>query len=203
MATVTFLSKYPKHEIVRFPRLERPTAMGQWVQENNGVRYPFERGLDRETGRVIGILTVQVGQDKSTMDHHGTLRAGEPVGVERDAVEFLRAHRAFVADPAKGSGDFWEAGHAPGTLYPRPADMRKDIRLAMKDLDEDGLVEMIEREKATHVRADLLEEAQDALGMVRDVRAQIAAAQAEQEAEQASEGEPAPKKAPKKAPAAA
>jgi hypothetical protein len=159
----TFVSKYTQHEILRRPKMEVPLASGGWIPSQQRVSYPFKPSLDRESGRLVGQLTVREGQDVLDTDHSGTLAPDKEIGIKRDAVQFLMDHRAY-------GEDFWLLGHDPGTLYPRPVDWRADVRKASVTLDEEALVGMIEKERRTHGRGDLIAEAQDALDLVRTVQ---------------------------------
>lgn len=188
---VTFESKYTKHYVLRRPLMEKPLSTGGWVPEQQSVHYQFQPAPDRETGKMIGVLTVREGQDKLDTDHTGTLKAGKETGVMRDAAQFLMDHRAF-------GEDFWLLGFGPGTKLPRPQEWRADVRKASVSLDEETLVRMLNEEKASHARPDLIQEAEDALELVRGALAEIAAAKA---AEAETEPKPAAKAKPK-APAA-
>jgi len=190
MATreVTFVSKYTRHKVLRRPPIDKPLGSGGWVPEQSRVRYDFEPGLDSASGKLVGRKTLTVGQDKLDTDHSGTLAPGQEFGVERDAVEFMMAHRAF-------GKDFWLEGFPPGVILPRPQEWRATVRKASVSLDEEALVRMVTEERRTHGRPDLISEAEDALALVREALAEVAAAQ---EAEAAK----APK-AKTKAPAAA
>lgn len=184
MPEFTFISKYTKHQVLRRAQREVPVpdGSGGWVTSQQGIRYEFQPSLDRESGKLVGQLVVKAGQDVLDSDHGGTLRAGEEFGVKRDAPAFLQAHRAF-------GEDFWLQGHEPGTVYPRPADWRANVRKASVGLDEEALVEMINAERKSHSRVDLISEAEDALALVRQARAEIDAQVAQAEAEQAKAAE--------------
>jgi hypothetical protein len=119
----TFVSKYTQHEILRRPKMEVPLASGGWIPSQQRVSYPFKPSLDRESGRLVGQLTVREGQDVLDTDHSGTLAPDKEIGIKRDAVQFLLDHRAY-------GEDFWLLGHDPGTLYPRPVDWREDVNRA-------------------------------------------------------------------------
>jgi hypothetical protein len=168
-----FISNYTAHRLIRRPKHEIPTVTGAWITRQDGVSYQFEPWLDRDSGKLVGILRVKAGQDKLDTDAGGWLKDGEEYGIERDAPTALMAHRAF-------GEDFWLSGHEPGTLYPRPQDWRADVRKASVSLDEELLVNMVAEERRTHGREDLIGEAQDALELVRGA---LAAAQAQAEAE--------------------
>jgi hypothetical protein len=178
---VTFISKYTRHMLVRRPKMEVPLATGGWVPSQQRVAYQFEPSLDRASGTLVGQLTVREGQDVLDTDHAGTVAGGKDIGVKRDAVQFLRDHPAF-------GDEIWELGHEPGTVYPRPQDWRTNIRKATIKLDEQALVDMINEERRTHGRGDLIAEAEDALKDVRSERAEIEA--------EAAAAKPAAKKAP-------
>ena len=158
--TVTFLSKFSQHELIRQPKLEAPTPTGLWVTAQQRVAYKFEPYRDPASGKLVGRVTVRPGQDKLDTDGNGWLAPGQDSGVMRDAVEALKAHREF-------GRDFWLEGHEPGTVYPRPQDFRRDIRVATATLNEEMLAMMIEQERSTHGRGDLVAEAEDALDIVR------------------------------------
>lgn len=188
--TVTFESKYAAHTLVRYPKVDLPSPTGVGYQNvNRGKTYQFQPVPSplAESG-FVGHLTVKAGADKLTTDHDGWLRDGEEQGKERDVVEAFRAHREY-------GQDFWEQGHAPGTVYPRPVDWRKDVTLATANLADDKLAEMIAEERRTHGRQELIAEAMDALDVVQEIITAEAAKREEEEAK-------APKAKPK-APAAA
>lgn len=197
--TVTFHSRDAALKQIRRPLLEQPLLTGGRQTVQKPVTYKFSPvpspTATAET-KMIGTLTLTVGQDRM-QDHEGWLAPGEESvnddgsPVLRDAVEAFRAHRDFGVA-------FWEAGHPPGTLYPRPQDLRKDVRRALTALDEEALVGMLRRERESHGRVDLLAEIEESLGLVREERAKLAAAQAEAEA-----GSKPKAKAKPKAPAAA
>jgi hypothetical protein len=176
MATeFVFISNYTAHRLVRRPKHEIPTVTGAWITRQDGVSYQFEPWLDRDSGKLVGILRVKAGQDKLDTDAGGWLKPGEEYGIERDAPTALMAHRAFQED-------FWLHGFPPGTKLPRPQEWRADIRQASVDLNEELLVKMIADERRTHGREDLISEAQDALDLIRGA---LAAAQERAEAEAA------------------
>lgn len=167
--TVTFESKYAAHNLVRQHKLQQPLPTGGWQTVQNTIGYQFQPvPSPRTESGFVGVLTVKVGQDKLKTDSEGWLRDGEEVGVERDAVGALMAHREF-------GQDFWLQGHSPGTIYPRPQEWRKDVTLATANLGDEKLMEMIAEEKRTHGRADLIQEAEDALEIVRGIIADEAA----------------------------
>jgi hypothetical protein len=178
---VTFVSQFTQHVLLRRPKIETPLVTGGWNTHQQRIEYKFEPSLDSESGKLVGQLTVKRGQDKHT-DHNGWLRDGEDEDVERDAVDALMAHREF-------GQEFWLLGHAPGTLYPRPQEFRRELQLAVAALDEDKLVEMLTKERGSHARQELIGEVESAVAIVRDLIAQSAA-----EAE-ASAKKPAAKKA--------
>ncbi len=196
--TVVFESEKLGLTLVRQCRRQIPIPDGSgWQTVRETIEYRFNpenspRGLDRrgdpdraqaaEHG-FVGVLRVKEGQHKLATDGEGWLAPGEEVGVERDAVKALMAHRGFGTK-------FWIAGHAPGTLYPRPEEWRANILQASVALDVDTLTDMIRQERSTHGRADLLAEAELALETVQAARAELEAAQ-----EQAAK-KPAAKKAP-------
>ena len=186
--TVTFLSNFTRHQIVRQPANDRPVPSGiGWISETPGVRYQFEPAVDDETGKMVGRLDVRVGQDKM-IDTRGWLHPDADPEKTRDAVEALRAHREF-------GRDFWQMS------TPAKA-VRAEIRRALANLDEEALTAVIDGERAVNARADLISEAEDALALVRE---QIASLQARAEQEQAEAEAAAAKKAAKakpKAPAA-
>jgi hypothetical protein len=168
----TFVSKYTQHEILRRPKMEVPLASGGWIPSQQRVSYPFKPSLDRESGRLVGQLTVREGQDVLDTDHSGTLAPDKEIGIKRDAVQFLLDHRAY-------GEDFWLLGHDPGTLYPRPVDWREDVNRASIFGDEEALVGMIEKERRTHGRGDLIAEAGAALKLLREAIAYADAQAAE------------------------
>lgn len=190
--TVTFESKFTNLVLVRQPKLQMPLPTGGWHTTQKTVDYAFQaENSKRGEDGWVGVLRVKEGQDKLSTDAEGWLAPGEEVGVERDAVAALMAHRSF-------GSRFWISGHEPGTLYPRPADLRGDIRRWSVALDADALEAALAAERSTHQRADLVTELADALTLVQEERAKMQAAAEKAEAEQA-----APKaKAKPKAPAA-
>jgi hypothetical protein len=152
----------------------RKTLEYQFHPENSKRGEDRRGDLDRADSAEhgwVGVLRVKEGQDKLATDGEGWLKPGEEVGVERDAVAALKAHRHFGTK-------FWMVGHAPGTIYPRPVDWRSDVRRATAKLNEEVLVEMIAAERRSHGRADLIAEAEDALSLVREELAEAAAAAA-------------------------
>lgn len=195
MATVTFISSHPQLELLRVPHFEKPLPMGNgWMTAQQRVAYKFQPVPDRETGGLVGVLIVKEGSDK-LVDSSGWLRDDQEEGIERDAVQALMAHRLFKCgedDAQEGPNrepSFWLQGHEPGTKYPQPAEFRRTIRLAGVSLDEEKLVEMINEERRTHQRQDLLEDAEGTLEAVRQARAEIDAA-AQAEAEKAAKAKP-------------
>ena len=173
---VTFHSRYTEYEIIRRPRIQTPLPMGggwQTVGEPR-ISFEFHAAPSPDGTHLIGVCHVLPGRNK-LVDGDGWLAAGMEQK-ERDDVEALRAHSAF-------GRDFWEAGHEPGTLYPRPVDFRADLVSASVALDEEAILELIGAEEKSHVRRELLDEAKVALDQVRSARAQIEAAQAEADAE--------------------
>lgn len=182
--TVTFESKYAAYAIVRAPRIQIPSPNGVGYQTTaKGLTYQFQPvPSPRAESGFVGVLTVKAGQD-NLVDGEDFLQHGQEVGKTRDAVEALRASRAF-------GEDFWLQGHSPGTLYPREVDFRRDVTQATAKLDDDRLAEMIAEERRTHGRAPLIQEAEDALEIVQEMIASAAE-------------EPKAKKPAAKAPAAA
>jgi hypothetical protein len=198
--TVVFESKFTELVLVRQCRAQIPIPDGTgWQTTRRTLEYKFrpensQRGLDRrgDLDRAdpaehgwVGVLRVKEGQDVLSTDSESWLKPGEDVGVERDAVAALMAHRGFGTR-------FWVAGHEPGTVYPRPQDLRKDIRRWTVKLDEESLEAALREEQATHQRQDLVTELSDALALVREERATLAASQPSPEAEQEQEPEPEP-----------
>lgn len=168
--TILFESKYTELILVRQHKRQTPIPDGSgWhtIRENIEYRFHPESSPRGENGWV-GVLRVKEGQDKLATDSDRWLAPGEEVGVERDAVKALMAHRSFGTK-------FWLVGHAPGTQYPRPEDWRKDVVQASVALDADTLERMIREEKGSHGRADLISEAELALSTVRDARAELEA----------------------------
>ena len=189
--TVTIISKFTRHNVVRQPHVEKPLPTGVgWTTAVPPIRYQFEEAPDGKGG-LVGKLTLRAGQDKM-VDGSGWLARDAEQGVERDAIEAFQAHREF-------GRDFWLEGFEPGALLPRPQDFRKDLMRAVGNLDEEKVVAMLAEERRTHGRGDLVIEADTALETIREALAEVAAAQAAQEAEAAK---PAAKSKPK-APAAA
>lgn len=187
---VTFESKFGAYNIVRQPKVQVPLPNGTgWQTVERGKSYQFQPvPSPRAESGFVGVLTVKVGQDK-LVDAEDWLKVGADVGPERDVVDALQLHREFGAD-------FWIQGHAPGTLYPRPAEFRREVTTCTAKLDDGRLAEMIAEETRTHGRAELIAEAQDALDIVAQM---VAEAQAE-----TAEAEPKPAAKPKpKAPASA
>lgn len=190
--TVLFESDISHLILVRQQKLQMPLPTGGWHTTQKTIDYQFvATPTDRTENGWCGMLRVKEGQDKLAADSEGWLAPGEEAEVERDAVKALMAHRSFGTK-------FWLAGHEPGTLYPRPQDLRGDIRKWSIKLDEDALAEALAQEQATHQRKDLVTELADALALVRQEKAELSASQAEAEAQ----AEKAPKAKPK-APAAA
>lgn len=174
---VTFHSKYTEHEIIRRPRIQVPLPQGGWQTIGEPrISFNFHAAPAPDGGGLIGVCHVIPGRNRM-VDGDGWLAAGMEQ-VERDDVDALRAHNAF-------GHDFWEAGHAPGTKYPRPQDFRRDLMTAVGKLDEERLVAMIAEEQGSHARPDLLEDATAALGTVREELAQVQAAAEAAEAEKA------------------
>lgn len=169
--TITFFSNYSEHVLTRRPHVEIPIpgVMAGWQDAQRPLRIRFKPAVN-EKGEVIGRADAIVGKDV-IVDHSGWLAAGQEQGVERDEVDALRAHKEF-------GRDIWEFGHEPGTLYPRAQDLRKLITRASVALDEDALVEIIEKEQRSHNRRDLISEAETALATVREAIAEMQAAQA-------------------------
>jgi hypothetical protein len=167
---VTFHSKYTEHEIIRRPRFQAPLPQGGWQTIGEPrISFNFHAAPSPDGGGLIGVCHVLPGRNKM-VDGDGWLAAGMEQ-VERDDVEALRAHNAF-------GQDFWEA--------PVPVtDLRREIRLAGVNLNEEGLVAIIAEEQRTAKRADLLEDAEGTLAAVRETLAQ-AQAQAEAEAAEAA-----------------
>lgn len=189
--TVTFESKYGAFNLVRQRKVQIPLPTGGYHTTQKTVDYQFQPvpSPKAESG-FVGVLTVKAGKDKLSTDDEAFLADGEEIGVERDAVAALMASRAF-------NDDFWVQGHAPGTVYPRPAEWRRDVTLATANLADDKMIEMIAEERRTHGRIDLLAEAEEALEVVTEIIAAEQAKRAEAEA-----AKPAAKAKPK-APAAA
>lgn len=184
--TVTFISKFTQHQLVRQPAVDKPLPSGTgWIRETDGVRYQFLPGLDDETGMLVGRLDVRVGQDKM-QDRSGWLHPDADPQATRDAAEALRAHREFKQD-------FWELS-TPAKV------VRAEIRKALANLDDEALAALVETERSCNNRADLIAEAQDARALVAE---QIASLQARADAEAAEQEAAKPKaKAKPKAPAA-
>lgn len=179
---VIFHSRFTEHELVRRPRDEEPLRGGGWRTTQTRIAYQFHAAPAPDgLGGLIGVLEVQPGKDRMA-DHNGWLKDGQDETAERDAVAALRAHRQY-------GFDFWEAGHAPGTLYPRPVDWRRDVMSAGVGLDEETLVRMIGEERGLHARPELMTFAEETLAVVRDNLAQIAATQ-EAEAAKAAKAKP-------------
>lgn len=185
--TVVFESKYAALTLVRQPKsqIPLPTGVGyQTVQKTldyTFVPVPSPRAT-AESG-FIGVLTLREGQDKRDDDNESWLRDGEEVGEMRDAVTALMAHKDF-------GQDFWIQGHEPGTLYPRPVEFRRDVTVATATLDDEKLEAMLAEERRTHGRVDLLQEAEDALGVVRQLQ-EAAAAEQEKAAKKPAAKQPA------------
>lgn len=171
---IVFHSRYTEHEIIRRSRAQVPLPTGGWQTVQTRIAYQFHPAPAPDGEGLIGVCAVPVGKDVMTEPNpDGWLAPGEDQEKKRDAVDALRAHHRF-------GQDFWEAGHAPGTKYPRPQDFRKDAMTAAVALDEEALVEMIAKERGSHHRPELIGDAEVALGQVREA---LAAAQAQAEAQ--------------------
>lgn len=173
--TVTFFSNFTQHQLVRQPRNDKPVPSGVgWISDTKGVRYQFQPALD-EAGEMVGRLDVKVGQDV-LQDTLGWLAPGQDDELKRDAPEALRAHREF-------GRDFWQ--------MPVPAaSIRARIRQASVALNEEALVALLDEERGSSKRADLISEAEDALALIREALSEMAAQQAAAEAEKAAKPSP-------------
>lgn len=169
--TVTFVSRYSDLTLVRKPEVdEYVTGIGRKVLQR-ALRYEFHQNH----------LKVTAGRDVH-QDSEGWLAPGEDPDEERDAVEALKAHRAY-------GRDFWLEGHGPNVVYPRPVDVRKELKAAIAALDEARVAEMLREEREGHNRAELVEECEDALEVIGTAVAAIEAHKAEAAA-QAAKPEP-------------
>lgn len=156
--TVTFQSRFTELVLWRVPIVEIINAgTGLRTVTQKGIHYDFHKAPDGAGGE-IGELTLQVGQDRLE-DGLDWLARNQESGVERDAVDAVRAHVWFGAQ-------VWEKGWQPGTLEPRPADFRRDLMTAVSVLDADKVNEMLEEELTTHARGDLVAEAETALASI-------------------------------------
>jgi hypothetical protein len=162
--TVTFVSRYSDLVLVRKPEIDQyVTGLGRQVLQR-ALRYEFHRNH----------LKVTAGKDVH-QDSLGWLAPDADPDEERDVVEALKAHRSY-------GRDFWLQGHAPGTQYPRPQDTRKALQEAIGQLNEARVQEILDEERGSHNRADLIEECENALGVIGSAVAAIEAHKAEADA---------------------
>lgn len=140
--TITFLSpRYPTQHLVRVPRYTTLDTFGRQKLVQAGVSYDFEDGQ----------LTLRAGQD---------LLPDGPDGAERDAIEWLRAHRDYGTQILEVVEEL-----------PRPADFLKAVNSAVITLDDVSLRELIAEEEQGYKREDLLSAGRNALGMVEEAQA--------------------------------
>lgn len=191
-APVTFFSNYTGYELVRQPRNDKPVPSGVgWINETPGTRYKFQPAVD-DSGMLIGRLDVLAGSDV-LQDTMGWLAPGEDQEITRDAPTALRAHKQY-------GQEFWQAPVAASLV-------RRRIREAISEFDEDTLVAMIAEEKASTVkRPELVAEIEDARRLIHDALVQARAhaeaeaqAQAEAETQAPRRGPGRPKKTPEPA----
>jgi hypothetical protein len=154
--TVTFRSRFSEHVLTRVPRLEGHTPMGQRTVVQAGERFQFKGHL----------LAVRPGRNVHQDSMDWLADDADPIA-ERDEVEALKAHREF-------GKDFWEEGHAPGTLYPRPQEFRKSVVTASVALDADEIQRLLDQEFGTHNRAELVQFAKDTLETIQETQAAMA-----------------------------
>lgn len=158
--TVTFISRYAAYTMVRKPAVEEIVAgLGKRIVQKP-VRYEFH-----DMGNGLGKLTVREGDDVM-QDSVYWLAPGEDVDEERDVVTALKAHRSF--------GDaFWEDGHAPGTQYPKPEEIRAELDAAIATLNRPVVEERAAVEAETHGRPDILAWCESALNVIGLMEAEL------------------------------
>jgi hypothetical protein len=156
-----FYSKLGGLCLTRRPQIDQPTSMGQWTTVQEPVRYRFEQG----------VLTVYEGEDVMR-DGNKWLRRGEDQTKERDAVEALKAHYSYGVD-------FHLEGEEAGRPQPIERDFLRDLARATGRLDVATVESLLEQERATHKRTDLLVAAETSLQTVREELKAIETAKAE------------------------
>lgn len=159
---VTFVSKFAALKLVRRPRQKSYGEGGQILRDVPPLRYAFRNH----------VLHVRPGRDLDTDLEH-TLASGEETGVERDAVQWLKAHPQF-------NKLFWIDGEEPNK--PRPFD--HEVLAAMNDavvhLDVDKLRGLLEAERSTHNRALLVGALTSAVESISRAAEEVAAQEAVQ-----------------------
>lgn len=158
-----FYSKHADLCLTRRPQIDQPLPTGGFHTAQESVRYRFKNG----------VLRVRVGDDK-LVDHRGWLKRNAEQGVERDAVEALKAHHDY-------GHRFHLEGEEPGRPQPLERDFLKALTKAATKLDVAQIESMLEQEKATHKRMDLVLAAESALEGAREELESLAKAQAEAE----------------------
>ena len=150
-----FYSRYTNLKLVRQPTIDETLVGGARRVLNPGTRYRFEQG----------VLRVRAGRDKM-IDRDGWLAPGQEEGIERDAVEALRAHRRY-------NKDFWEAGREPGRPTPYEEDVLADMSKAAADLKDDVIERLLVGERETHNRQLLVRALTSALETTRAARIKL------------------------------
>lgn len=145
--TFVFYSRASRLRLLRQHKTEVPITTGGWIQGQPSVRYEF----------MAGSLAVTKGQDVlPDGPQEYDEEAGEFRPTKQDAVTWLMAHSAFNVD-------FWLEGEEPGRLSPTDREVHVEITDALIERDAVRLVRIIEQEKRTHQRKQLIDAAKDAL----------------------------------------
>lgn len=139
--TVVFVSAPRRNYLaVRRPHVERANDVGQVGTVVEGVSYDFAPD---------GLFRATVGKDVMV----------DPDGVERDQVDWLRAHRDCGLM-------FVEEGREPGRQLPTEEEFSAEVVEATADLDSERLRGLLDEERSTHGRPGLIALVEGALRKV-------------------------------------
>lgn len=140
--TVTFYSKSTGLRLVRKRKVEQPTALGmiQTLQEEVVVEF----GEDSP------------GQMGEFLVAPGAGRMKDEDGIVRDTITWLREHPDFNLR-------FFESGNEPGLLRPTAEEFNDAAMAAAMEADEDALRALVDAERGSHNRGELIGLAEKAL----------------------------------------
>jgi hypothetical protein len=154
---VVFFSKYANYKLVRRPRNRNYSEVGTVLRDEPPVRYQFRNH----------VLRVRPGRDIMQDPEH-QLADGEEAGVDRDSVEWLKAHPQF-------NSTFWVDGEEPGRPRPFDHEVLAAMNEAVVNLDIDRLRSLLDAERSTHNRPLLTGALQSAVEAISRAAAEAAA----------------------------
>ena len=143
--TATFHSRHGAFRIVRVPEFVGINSWGQQVKHQPFEGLPVTRAVyEFEKG------TLEVIEG----DKNWHVLPDGPGGEMQDTIEYLRRHEEF-------NKRFHESGNEPDRPLPTESDFNRLLRKNLLNLDLDATVAMLQTERETHNRPELVKAADE------------------------------------------